>query len=392
MLTGFSHYEPRDQINEAGKVLHLDHIEDLAFSLSSSADSGPSDAIAFFRAIEEMLHGSAPKSSNISVKWDGSPAIYAGIDPETGKFFIGTKSIFNKRIPKLGFTAADIKEHYGHNSGLLAVLLAAYPILKRIPTAKWKGSFFQGDLLFTQKMLKDKTIDGEPHTTFQPNTIVYAVSQKNNPKLHAAVLAATIGIAWHTMYESDTTVADSSASAVSPKNSPQSTAVFSPPSPQIRDLSGTASLTKQESKILDKLLKKASPKMKKRLGAKSASALQIFLNVPETSGDTIKTVAVFTAAFVAHYAGKHNGEQPPELPHPRDVQNWMLFSRIKKILLQKMNKIQSLPSFLQKDNGFVVTPPEGFVISDTVSGNIVKLVDRLEFSRANFNINRGRNK
>ena len=56
----------------------------------------------------------------------------------------------------------------------------------------------------------------------------------------------------------------------------------------------------------------------------------------------------------------------------------------KQTLINKMNQIGSMKTFVRTRNGFKVTGVEGFVAIDRMSGNAVKLVDRLEFSKANF--------
>ena len=80
----------------AGKNLHLEHLEDEV--LNNGVD-GTRAAINFLQSLRDMLAGNVKKSVNVSVKWDGAPAIFAGVNPENGEFFVGTKSIFNK-VPK----------------------------------------------------------------------------------------------------------------------------------------------------------------------------------------------------------------------------------------------------------------------------------------------------
>jgi hypothetical protein len=62
----------------------------------------------------------------------------------------------------------------------------------------------------------------------------------------------------------------------------------------------------------------------------------------------------------------------------------------KNFLVSKMSEIQSIGHFLKTSNGYRVTAPEGFVAVDRVAG-AVKLVDRMEFSRANFTMPKGWN-
>ena len=67
------------------------------------------------------------------------------------------------------------------------------------------------------------------------------------------------------------------------------------------------------------------------------------------------------------------------------IASYVTLQRVKNFLVSKMNQIKSIGTFLQKGNGFEVTNPEGYVAVDRM-GNAVKLVDRLEFSTANFTL------
>ena len=85
-----------EMLNEdkGGKNLHLEHLEDEI--INYGVDGGPEPAINFLRSLRDMLSGSSRSSINMTVKWDGAPAIFAGKDPEDGKFFVAKKSVFNK--------------------------------------------------------------------------------------------------------------------------------------------------------------------------------------------------------------------------------------------------------------------------------------------------------
>ena len=54
------------------------------------------------------------------------------------------------------------------------------------------------------------------------------------------------------------------------------------------------------------------------------------------------------------------------------------------IIIDKLNKVDSLKTFLKTQSGYEVTNPEGFVAMDRLGKNSLKLVDRLQFSKANF--------
>ena len=64
------------------------------------------------------------------------------------------------------------------------------------------------------------------------------------------------------------------------------------------------------------------------------------------------------------------------------VASYMNLIEAKNFIIRKLERVQTLGTFLRTENGYKVTAPEGFVAIR--SGNTLKLVDRLEFSRANF--------
>ncbi len=120
------------------KNTHLEHLED---DIINRGSKGGDNAINFLKSVRNMLAGSG-KGTNMTVKWDGAPAIICGVNPENGKFFVGTKSVFNK-VPKINYTSADIRRNH---SGVVAEKLSAcLTYLRRIVT----NGVYQGDLLFT---------------------------------------------------------------------------------------------------------------------------------------------------------------------------------------------------------------------------------------------------
>ena len=72
------------------KNTHLEHLED---DILNNGMAGGQNAINFLMSLSDMLQGNAKRPMNVTVKWDGAPAIFAGTNPENGKFFVGTKSI-----------------------------------------------------------------------------------------------------------------------------------------------------------------------------------------------------------------------------------------------------------------------------------------------------------
>ena len=182
-----------------GKNLHLEHIED---EILNFGVPGGRAAINFIQSLRDMFAGQSKAKVDISVKWDGAPAIFAGIDPEDGKFFVGTKGVFNKN-PKLVKSPADVKNF---SAGLQDKLTLAYNHLSKLGIK----NVIQGDMMFTQADLEKTSIDGEDYITFQPNTIVYAVPA--NSQFAQRIKSAKIGVVWHTTYTGGDTLADMSAS------------------------------------------------------------------------------------------------------------------------------------------------------------------------------------
>ena len=158
----------KEYLTEAagGKNLHLEHLED---EVLNNGINGTRAAINFLQSLRDMLAGHSKKSVNVTVKWDGAPAVFAGINPENKKFFVGTKGVFNKN-PKVNYTEADIDKNHSA-PGLNSKLKVA---LKYLPKLGIKD-VLQGDMLFTQDDFSTETIDGNPYLTFTPNTITYAV-------------------------------------------------------------------------------------------------------------------------------------------------------------------------------------------------------------------------
>ena len=173
--------------DKGGKNLHLEHLEDEI--LNYGVDGGRA-ALNFLRSLRDMLAGASRASVNMTVKWDGAPAIFAGIDPDDGKFFVAKKSVFNVN-PKLYKTSQEIDDD------LSGTLNSKFKVaLKEFSKLGIKG-VLQGDLMFTNDVEKT-AIDGVSYLTFQPNTIVYAVPVDS--KFGSIIKTAKIGIVWHTTY------------------------------------------------------------------------------------------------------------------------------------------------------------------------------------------------
>ena len=180
-------YSFKQYLSEA-KNTHLEHLED---ELINNGYEGGLNSVEFLKSLRNMLIGSSRRKVNLSVKWDGAPAVFCGINPENGKFFVGSKSVFNV-TPKINYTQSDIRKN--HAGGLADKLSVA---LKELPKLNIKG-VVQGDLLFTPGDIKSVSIRGEDAIAFTPNTITYAVPE--NTVLAKKIKKAKLGIIFHTTY------------------------------------------------------------------------------------------------------------------------------------------------------------------------------------------------
>ena len=389
------------------KNTHLEHLED---DIINRGSDGGRNAVNFLKSVRNMLAGSASGRINMSVKWDGAPAIIAGINPENGKFFVGTKSVFNV-TPKINYTSGDIaRNHSGPVADKLRVCLNE---LKRLGI---KG-IYQGDLLFTKGDLKSAAIDGEKMITFTPNTITYAVPV--NSSIGKRIARARLGIVFHTYYTGkDMKSLSAGFGTVSGKSG--SSAVFLA-SAGYTDTSGSSTFTSSELSSFDALIRmaegslsKAAPLLDTMKSNDSLSVgfrLKAFFNyyIRNSKGNSMAKVKTLQDMFREYYeqilrteimarkteSGKQKYRDIMKtglsfIDKNRSALYFAIASHVslgnaKNFLIQKLSQIQSIGHFIRTSSGYRVTNPEGFVAVDRKAG-AVKLVDRLEFSRANFTI------
>ena len=150
------------------KRTHLEHIEDIVIT---DGYEGGKAVVEYFRGLLLTLKGSSSEAMSVSVKWDGAPAVVCGTNPDNGKFFVGTKSVFAKGA-KINYTKKDIANNHGTDE-LGQKLLKCLVHLKKLNIQ----GVVQGDLLYTDEDITRKNIGGKPHLTFTPNTITYAVPE-----------------------------------------------------------------------------------------------------------------------------------------------------------------------------------------------------------------------
>ena len=396
--------------DKGGKNLHLEHLEDEI--INYGVDGGRA-AINFLRSLRDMLAGSSRSSINMPVKWDGAPAIFAGIDPEDGKFFVAKKSVFNVS-PKLYKTNKEIDDDLsGALNSKFKIALAEFSKLGI------KG-VLQGDLMFTDDVEKT-TIDGMVYYTFQPNTIVYAVDIDSD--IGKQINKAKIGVVWHTTYTGKS-LPDMKASFgadISGLRKPSSVWMDDA---TYKDTSGRATFTAKETanityilsqtgstfqKINATMLRKFIKLQESLTGVLAGASLKTYNNSKVRAGEKISNPKQHAAGYVKWVEmsiqkqidkvksdkgkDKYKNIQKEYIrefsKHTNNLTLVLTFQNLlvdaKMQIVKKLNSIKGLTdTFIKTDNGFKVTNPEGYVAIDRVSGGAVKLVDRMEFSFNNF--------
>lgn len=390
---------------EEQKNTHMEHAEDLVLN---AGVQGARMAINYFQGVRDMLAGHSKRPMNLTVKWDGAPAIFAGVDPTDGKFFVAKKGIFNKN-PKVYKTPAEID---ADTSGDLATKLKM--ALNHFKDLGIKG-VVQGDLLYTHDTIEHTEIDGEAYITFQPNTIVYAVPA--NSKLAKQILRSKIGVVWHTMYTGDSfeTMKASFGQAISTKLNTPTTVWHTDAT--FKDVSGAATFTDAETKALTAVLSRAGIIFNTIPAAtlndisendEFLMRVKTYNNSKVRAGEKItNTTAHVTGLmnFIHNYyqneANKKKTDKGKQVQLDKQKEMLRYFTNhskhdivkvfdlmnlmvdCKDMVIRKLNMVQSLKTFLRTTDGYRTTSPEGYVAIDHI-GNAVKLVDRLEFSKANF--------
>ena len=399
--------------SKAGKNLHLEHIEDEI--LNFGIDGGRA-SINFLQSLRDMLAGNSSSKIDMTVKWDGAPAIFAGEDPSDGKFFIAKKSVFNVN-PKLYKTQEEIK----NDPSLKGALKKKFEVsLREFSKLGIKGKVLQGDLMFTKGDITTQTIDGEKYYTFQPNTIVYAVPV--NSELGQKMNSSKIGVVWHTTYAGSSleSMVASFGADISGLKTPKTIWMDDA---EYRDLSGIATMNKSETNKITKVLSEVGTVFrtikKKELddfmslqntftGDLSGANIKTYYNSFVRQGEPIKNASKFAKDYlqwvedkfdnklakIKSDAGKQKYTSRKE-ETLRELKRYVitltnivkfqnLIIQAKQLIVDKLNEVKSIGTFIKTKNGFKAVNPEGYVAIDRLSNKAVKLVDRMEFSFNNF--------
>lgn len=385
-----------------------EHLED---SVLNDGVNGARDAINFLQSLRAMLSGDSKSSKiNVTTKFDGAPAIFAGINPENGKFFVGTKGVFAQNA-KLNYTNADIDANHP-SEGLASKLKLALQYLAELNI---KG-VLQGDMMYARSDLKVENIDGEKLLTFQPNTITYAVPL--NTTLAQQMLTSKLGIIWHTSYFGKKLEDTKASFGVDIKSLHRTPNVWFRDASFV-DVSGSANFTEHETAKLTAILSQAgslfrtiSPRTLNMIATNDTYkiAIKAWNNSKVRAGEKITNTSAHVQGLIIDIENKLNKnilaskkadthanrlkekaivlkfyhDNKIELKKIFDLQNLLVDAKL--MVVRKLEQIKDIGTFIRTDSGFKVTAPEGFVAVNLEKGHATKLIDRLEFSHANFNV------
>lgn len=383
----------------------MTHIED---QVIYGGVKGARDAILALRSLRDMLAGNSKSSADVTVKWDGAPAVFAGIDPTDNQFFVAKKGIFNKN-PKVYKSHADIEEDT--SGDLQTKLKIAFDELSKLGIT----GVVQGDIMFTANDLKTENIDGQKYIVFHPNTIVYAVPVDSAEA--KKIKSARIGVVFHTTYKGDTFETMKADYGVNVSKFKSVSTVWAQDA-TLKDLSGTATLTKKDTDEVTKALSEAGKIFRKIASStlkeieKNSDFAQMiethnntYVRKGQTIGDTnkhVQSLINFVNDKFEKEASKRKSEKGKQAQYEKrdallqffsaknkknlklifDLQKAIVSAKL--IIIQKLDKLNNINTFVKTKNGFKVTGSEGFVAIDRIGGGAVKLVDRLEFSYNNF--------
>ena len=388
------------------KNTHMEHLED---NILNAGVDGTRQSINYLESLRDMLAGNSTRSVNVTIKWDGAPAVFAGIDPSDGKFFVAKKGIFNKD-PKVYKTNADVD---ADTSGDLNIKLKL--ALAELPKLGITG-VIQGDFLYSKEDIREVDIDGTPHITFHPNTIVYAIPKNSN--LAKEILASRIGVVWHTRYRGASFETMSASFGEEIASNLEKTKTVWSVDATYKDISGSANFNEAETDKLNDILAKAEKIFAKVKGEplngisandELLARTKTFINSKVRDGQRIGNTTKFVDDLIK-YIHDYYQKEIDKKATAKSKETWELkrtntmkyFANTSKaeiisifdmydliveaklMIIRKLDKAKTIGTFLKTADGYKVTEQEGFVAIDHVGKNAVKLVDRLQFSHANF--------
>jgi hypothetical protein len=379
---------------DVDKLKHLEHAED---HIIHGGDEGVQHAADNLDDLHNLMQGRKSKSK-VTVKYDGSPSVVFGHHPETGKFFVASKSAFNVN-PKINYSREDVDRNHGHAPGLADKLKTALEHLPKVMPRT--GGVYQGDFLYDKGDIHD---EGGKYK-FTPNTITYGA--KKDSAQGRKIAASKMGFVVHTKYSGkklDDMKARFDVDHGSFKQDPHVNLV----NPEVQDSTGHShddrsqrEYEKHKAKALE-AYRQVTPEAMKTLGDHDQHLKQ-YINSTVRDGSKPNT-----NAYISHLEKKRDSEagkvKTEAAKKKKSDQYNQLIDQVKEnhkgfsaglelhghLQRAKDTLVKALgnPTEFEHTVGGKEVKPEGFV--SIRGGRPTKLVDRSEFSRLNFANNRGR--
>jgi hypothetical protein len=374
------------QYRSETRNIHLPHVEDLILEGRDGAES----AISILEHLVSAINGWNTDDVRIKTKYDGSPSLLCGTCPETGKFFVATKSLFNI-TPKINYTVDDIQRN--HSGNLINVLSQCLEYLRPLGI---KG-VIQGDLLFDPSLKSMEVYHDCLYYVFQPNTLVYGVP--SNSLMGLGVRKASIGITFHTAYQGRTI---KGLRTLPLFELPETTAVMNQHrDPNVWVLDNTfhdftslkafsfSEMNKMGDVCFDArvLMDKLDTLFHERVVW--SEPLQRFFHHLARIGCYVSQTPQSFNELCDYLDVNFPKKTKYVLDHRAEFVALLNLNRclvfVKNHILQRLDAVKVVQSFIRDDVGALKeTNPEGYVVYDVHNGRTVKLVNRTEFSHANM--------
>lgn len=392
--------------SDGGKNLHMTHLEDAV--LSDGGAAAVLGVLRGFLAESRKLRKLAKNGifwKKLSVKWDGSPAIFAGRDPSDGRFFVAKKGVFAK-TPRTWKKESEIDADMEGDLALkMKTALEFLPAL-RIPD----GVVLQGDLMFTRNDVGIRNIMGREYAAFHPNTLVYGVPAEDSEP----VLNVELGVVWHTGYAGRDFASMKAEYGFDAAGQLAShPAVWSRPAdlPPFQKIEITPAGREETAECIRRVVAALgkNPLLRSGVDGEVAAAVMRYGNsfirrgedLPEPSQCASRFMEWIEEGFRIELSkrkterGRRNLSEKhasflTRLPSRGELEDLFWIQRdvaaAKHRIINSLNNAApgGVHAFVQKKGGgYEFAGPEGFVY-DNGDGNAFKLVNRLEFSHNNF--------
>jgi hypothetical protein len=389
---------PKWQLTEAaqGKDFHIQHLEDLIFS---EGFNGAKRAFNYIENIRRMFARGQGKVGKVRVKWDGSTNIVCGIDPEDGKFFVGTEQalIVKEAATK---TKAEIYKFYGYDEVVTKQLKLA---LRYLPSLGI-GNVMAGNLLFIEENILISNVGGRQIYTFTPNNTSYSVVVDS--ELGNKISQSKIGICFHTSYEGNNLLDMTSTKEANIVGLKSNKNVWID-NDTYKDYTGIASFTPEENaRVLIGLRKSASTITKidpsKFNGLINNLEFSEYLkkfvhsniNDKQMMVDPMRLTREFIEFYKERARERNNSTVNDASKQIEKIEKFIgdnlnailgVFSVYKKIIelklliLDKIKQVENTGIFVKDNNGYKVNVPGKFVAIGN-DRTIVNLVTTIEYS------------